>query len=531
MESWRRFGAVGPARPSTGRPLVALLAVPGFAALAAPPRWALLLGAGLVLLLGLFWLWWRYRQRRAERQAGLVAAGFCSPEPAAAAAPSRAVVEQLIAELGTKATRQPATDSLLRLGDAALARLAEALARETDERRTHHVAQLCARLATPAARQVLVAAAQAPNLPARAAALRALAAFAPEPADAPAFQRLVGEEMQLAQHLLHGIAAADDELRAALGYELRKGRQRLFGLLLQLYERRPVLEAQRGLAHPAPERQDAALAALENLVPRPLYRALEALVGLGRLAGQVQAFDDLLAPPISPEAIQTTVVRRGQAAFSAWTIGVALRQWRPQPATVAYLYPHLQAADPLIQESASAVLRRLPVQRPAAYDHLLTLYPLANPPLMNAPSPAGRVSAQQRVLLLKGTALFADIPENVLASLVPIMKEIAFQPEQEIFGKGALGTSLFIIGEGEVGIFNGPQQLATFGNGDFFGELALLDAEPRSATAVAHGPVVVFRLDQEDFFEVLEEHSEVLRNILRVLCQRLRRQNERALPQ
>jgi CRP-like cAMP-binding protein len=45
---------------------------------------------------------------------------------------------------------------------------------------------------------------------------------------------------------------------------------------------------------------------------------------------------------------------------------------------------------------------------------------------------------------------------------------------------------------------------------------------------VAQGPVVAFRLDQEDFYDVMEERGEVLRNILRVLCQRLRRQNEKA---
>jgi CRP-like cAMP-binding protein len=84
-----------------------------------------------------------------------------------------------------------------------------------------------------------------------------------------------------------------------------------------------------------------------------------------------------------------------------------------------------------------------------------------------------------------------------------------------------------LVCDGEVDIFNGEQQLTTFHKGDFFGELALLDAEPRSATAVARGAVVALRLDQEEFFEVMEDCPEVLRNILRVLCQRLRRQNEK----
>ncbi|RZK30327.1 MAG: cyclic nucleotide-binding domain-containing protein, partial [Hymenobacter sp.] len=124
------------------------------------------------------------------------------------------------------------------------------------------------------------------------------------------------------------------------------------------------------------------------------------------------------------------------------------------------------------------------------------------------------------------TALFAETPENVLSSIVPIMQEVSFAAGQQIFAKGDLGASLFIMYEGAVGVFNGPQLLATFGKGDFFGELALLDAEPRSAAAVAQGAVTAFRLDQEDFYDVMEERPEVLRNILRVLCQRLRRQNE-----
>lgn len=78
-----------------------------------------------------------------------------------------------------------------------------------------------------------------------------------------------------------------------------------------------------------------------------------------------------------------------------------------------------------------------------------------------------------------------------------------------------------------MGIFDGPRQFTTFRRGEFFGELALLDAEARSASAVALGPVVAFRIDQEDFYDVMEECAEVVRNVMRVLCLRLRRQNEK----
>lgn len=468
------------------------------------------------------------------QQVELVTDSLRSTEPtlvqaavaAVVSAPSRALVEQLIALLRSKALRKPAADGLALLGDAALIPLAEALAQETDEPGLRYQARVCARLATPAARKLLVAVAQMACLPARAAALEALATLPTEVGSAPLFQHLLEQELQFAQHLTLGLAAATGELRAALRYELCQSRHRIFGVLLQLYARPPVLAARHGVAHATGERQALALEVLEEVVPRPIYRGLQALLNTGRLRDKVQLLDDLLGPSTNAETVTDTIVHRGQAAFSAWTISVALRQWHPQPAAVAWLHPHLYASNPLIQESAWDVLRQLPVLRPAAYDRFVLAYPAVASFPNTTMVPSSSLSAHARVLLLQGTALFADISENILGTIVPIMKEVTFQPEQEVFAKGALGASLFIICEGDVGIYNGAQHLATFHKGDFFGELALLDAEPRSATATAQGPVVAFRLDQEDFYEVMEEHSEVLRNILRVLCQRLRRQNE-----
>ena len=487
------------------------------------PHWVL--AAGLVLLVGLLGAWGLHRaySRRAEPGA---AAADPVPEPAV---PSLALVSELLAALDDKAARPGAADQLAQLGGAGIPFLREALLQETDARRLRYLAQVAARLDPALARQLLVAVVQADNLPGRAAALRALASLSSQalvPADAPLFHQLVEEEMQLAQHLLHGLAAAPPAWRAALAYELGQGRQRLLGLLALVYAPEPVRAAERRLALAPASRQAEALAALGQLLPQPLYQGLEALLDATPLPDQVQTFDSLLGPLATAEPVELLVLRRGEMAFSAWTIGLALARWHPQPATVAYLYPHLQAASPLVRESAHAVLRQLPTQRPAAYDSFLTRHPAIDFEPMTTPEKPACRSMQERVHLLKGAALFAETPENVLATIVPIMREVAFAADQEIFAKNSLGTSLFIVCSGEVGVRDGTRQLASFGPGDFFGELALLDAAPRSATAVAHGPVVVFRLDQDDFYEVLAERPEVLRTIMRVLCQRLRHQNE-----
>ena len=449
---------------------------------------------------------------------------------AAAAVSGSDMISLMLSFLCVKKVQKPALAGLVRIGMPVLLLLKPALAQETDPRRAQALAQVCARMATPAARQVLLEIAGSPNLQARAAALRALDSFATMPGDAPLFQQLIEEEMRLAQHFLHGMHAANTELRAALRQELRHCTQRLFGLLRQIYERPPLLQAQHGAMHAASETQASALEILENMIPLPLFAGLQAMLETGRLSQRAEVMDALLGPITTAETMPTTIVRRGAEAFTAWTISVTLRQWRPQPATVAYLVPHLEATSRLVQESALAVLQQLPVLRPAAYDQLLLTHPAVAFLAMNPPLTTPRTSARDRVLILKGTALFANTPENILGNIEPIMREVAFEAGQEIFSKGSLGTSLFIVSTGEVGIFDGPRQLTTFRSGDFFGELALLDAEARSASAVALGPVTAFRIDQEDFYDVMEDCAEVTRNILKVLCQRLRRQNERMLP-
>lgn len=438
-------------------------------------------------------------------------------------------VEPLLSALKDKASRARATEQLVRLGEAAVPALATAVAAAPhDAGLLRRIALVCGRISAPGSKAVLLSLAQQENLVVRAAAFRALRNFPAGPAEAPLFHELLQQELRLAQHLLRGQAVgARQALRACLDYELSKCQQRMFALLQLLYPTEAVADAQRGIAQAARERQANALEMLDNLIPRPVYQGLHALLETAPLPDKIRSFNRLLGRAARRESVISTILRRGETAFSDWTISETLLQWQPTPATVEALYPHLQSDSPLVLESAQHVWQRLPLQAPEAYAHFRACFPDFTPSSMNHETLTAGIPARERVLVLKGTALFAETPENVLSSIVPIMKEVAFQDGHQIFAKGDLGTSLFILYAGEVNIFNGSQQLTTFRKGDFFGELALLDTEPRSATAVAAGPVVAFRLDQEDFYDVMEERGEVLRNILRVLCQRLRRQNEK----
>lgn len=445
--------------------------------------------------------------------------------------PDSAAIRALIAALANKATRAAATDQLLRLGEAALPELTHTLRTSPDEGLIRRVAQLCGHVRRPASWNALVELAQLPHLFRREVALRALRDFEPIGASEPVFKALVQEEMRLAQHLVRGQATtASETLRTSLDYELSRGQQRIFGLLRRLYPPQIITDAERGICHATRERQANALEMLDNLIPRPVYQGLQTLLDVAPTPEKVRRFEVLLGPPNPPTPIVPSIIDQGERAYTDWTISTALSEWEPQRHTVGQVLPHLHSPNRLIQQSAITALSRFAEKAPADYQQLLAANPSLASLLMRHHATTSRVSPTEQIALLKHTALFATTPENVLSSIVPIMKEVSFRPGEQVFAKGDLGTSLFIVQQGEVGIFNGPQQLATFGPGDFFGELALLDAEPRSASAVARSPVVAFRLDQEDFYDVMEERGEVLRNILRVLCQRLRLQNEK-MPQ
>ncbi|UOQ98588.1 cyclic nucleotide-binding domain-containing protein [Hymenobacter sp. 5317J-9] len=471
-------------------------------------------------------------------QAHLAERGLASAEPEMVRATLTALgtvghmqlAEHLLTALNDQHLWEPAADSLVALGPAVVPLLREALRREPEPLHPQRTALVLERLNTTASRAALVELAQHPHLFTRGVALRSLRRFPARSADRPVFEQLLREEFALAAQLLQGLVAdGQAEFQATIDYELSLLHQRVFGLLAQLYDAESVATAQRNVAHAARERQANALEILDNLIPRPVYQGLQALLDDSPLPEKAALFARLTAPapphtapPAQP--LPTLLLRRGHMAFTSWTLGLALRHWRPtEPDAADILRPYLVSPYQLLRESAQVAAAALA----ATLGQPISSLPLPDMSQHSSHQSEARVSSLERVVVLKNTALFAQTPENVLSSIVPIMKEVTFHEGEEIFAQGDLGTSLFILHDGQVGIFTGAQQLATFGPGDFFGELALLDAEPRSATAATLSEVLAFRIDQEDFYDVMEERGEVLRNILRILCQRIRLQNEK----
>ena len=129
-------------------------------------------------------------------------------------------------------------------------------------------------------------------------------------------------------------------------------------------------------------------------------------------------------------------------------------------------------------------------------------------------------------MALKTTEIFRETAEDLLVDIAHILKEISYLKNQVIVEKDQVGTCMFIIYSGSVRIHDGDLTLARLKSPDFFGELSLLDAEPRSASVTALEDSLLLRIDQQAFYEIMADRSEVIREIMKILCRRLRKQNQ-----
>ncbi|MBF0196465.1 MAG: cyclic nucleotide-binding domain-containing protein [Planctomycetes bacterium] len=128
----------------------------------------------------------------------------------------------------------------------------------------------------------------------------------------------------------------------------------------------------------------------------------------------------------------------------------------------------------------------------------------------------------EKVLILKSVRIFKETPEEILADVASIAEEVELQKGDIVFEEGALGKSLFVIAEGTIKVHRADHEIARLREREVFGELAALDPEPRSATVTAVDDVVLLRIDQDALYEIMIEQSEVVRGVIRVLCQRIR---------
>jgi len=102
-----------------------------------------------------------------------------------------------------------------------------------------------------------------------------------------------------------------------------------------------------------------------------------------------------------------------------------------------------------------------------------------------------------------------------------------YKPGDAIFEKGDEGFELFVIKQGEIELRLDDRLLRSISAGDIFGEMALVDGSPRSASAIAVTDVEVVPVSEKQFVYLVGETPYFALNVMRVLAQRLRNETKK----
>lgn len=132
------------------------------------------------------------------------------------------------------------------------------------------------------------------------------------------------------------------------------------------------------------------------------------------------------------------------------------------------------------------------------------------------------LSTVEKVLFLKSIDLFSQIPGEDLTQVATVAAEVEHASGDEIFAEGEAGDALYLVLDGKVRVHRQDRVIAELGERECFGEMAILDAAPRSATVTAMQDSSLLRISREDFQEIMAEKPEIALGIIKVLTRRLR---------
>ena len=136
------------------------------------------------------------------------------------------------------------------------------------------------------------------------------------------------------------------------------------------------------------------------------------------------------------------------------------------------------------------------------------------------------------IQVLENVPIFEHLTEKELSEVVRLTHERTYKKDEHVFKKLAPAEGMYVILDGEVLITDSDSEtvFATLESGDFFGELALLDEEPRSASAISTMPSRLIGFFRTDLLTLMKRSPElgnkILLNLSRILGERLRRTNQ-----
>jgi CRP/FNR family transcriptional regulator, cyclic AMP receptor protein len=128
----------------------------------------------------------------------------------------------------------------------------------------------------------------------------------------------------------------------------------------------------------------------------------------------------------------------------------------------------------------------------------------------------------EKVELIRHAPLFSECSRRELEEIAQIADEIDLAEGKEMTRQGSRGQEFFVLLEGDADVTKDGQSINRLGAGDFFGEIALVEDTPRTATVTATSPVRALVITDRSFKRLLDKQPEIQRKVLVALAQRVK---------
>jgi CRP-like cAMP-binding protein len=130
--------------------------------------------------------------------------------------------------------------------------------------------------------------------------------------------------------------------------------------------------------------------------------------------------------------------------------------------------------------------------------------------------------AQEVINALGSARFFSGLNHRQLKIVAESGKELSYKAGDTIVEEGTMGVGFYMLVDGKVEVRKGNKVLATLTKGQYFGEMSLIDEQPRSADVVAVLPTKCFTISTWVFTALVKEHPELVLPMLKEFAKRLR---------
>ena len=287
------------------------------------------------------------------------------------------------------------------------------------------------------------------------------------------------------------------DLRAALGKEVSAAAQRVFDLLAFVHDRVTVHRIAANIANGAKDKRAYAHEVLDLLLVPAERGLLAPLLDDAPSAERFRRLSGIFPQPeLATNAQLGALIARSERWLRSFPRALAIQAASRRGITEG-VAAWVASSDPFIRETA------IWATQPTAKERSMLLI--------------------EKVIMLKTVPMFAETEDELLGEIAALFEELESRAGEMIFAKGDEGESMYVVVSGRVDVFDGDTHLSVLGETEIFGELALLDPQPRSASVKALEDTRLFRLDGETFSQLMAGNVEIVHGVLRVLCERLRR--------